>query len=44
MIWKECPFEEMKKPATGDPDPDAGSITEWVGDLEPKLGPHAVDK
>ncbi len=26
------------------PDPDTGSITEWVGDLEPKLGPHAVDK
>lgn len=26
------------------PDPDAGSITEWVGDLEPKLGPHAVDR
>lgn len=26
------------------PDPDAGSIAEWVGDLEPKLGPHAVDK
>ncbi len=26
------------------PDPDTGSITEWVGDLEPKFGPHAVDK
>ena len=26
------------------PDLDAGSVTEWVGDLEPKLGPHAVEK
>ena len=26
------------------PDPNAGSIMEWFGDIEPKLGPHAVDE
>jgi len=25
------------------PDPDAGSIVEWFGDIEPYLGPHDVD-
>jgi Rieske 2Fe-2S family protein len=26
------------------PDPDAGSIMEWFGDIEPKLGPHKVEE
>ncbi|MEM7428209.1 MAG: SRPBCC family protein [Pseudomonadota bacterium] len=25
------------------PEPDAGSIMEWFGDVEPQLGPHDVD-
>ncbi len=26
------------------PDPDAGSIMEWFGEIEPHLGPHDVDE
>jgi phenylpropionate dioxygenase-like ring-hydroxylating dioxygenase large terminal subunit len=26
------------------PDPEAGSIMEWFGDVEPKLGPHKVEE
>ena len=26
------------------PDEDAGSIMEWFGDIEPRLGPHRVDE
>ena len=26
------------------PDPDAGSIMEWFGEVEPHLGPHQVDE
>lgn len=26
------------------PDPNAGSIMEWFGEIEPELGPHQVDK
>ncbi|WP_419907665.1 aromatic ring-hydroxylating oxygenase subunit alpha [Hoeflea sp.] len=26
------------------PDPDAGSIVEWFGDVEPMLGPHRVEE
>ena len=26
------------------PDPNVGSIMEWFGDIEPRLGPHAVDE
>jgi len=26
------------------PDPDAGSITDWFGDIEPHLGPHRVEE
>ena len=26
------------------PDEDAGSIMEWVGDVEPRLGPHEVER
>ena len=26
------------------PDPDAGSVTDWFGEVEPHLGPHNVDE
>ena len=35
-IWRSMIFVH--------PDPDAGSIMEWFGDIEPFLGPHNVDE